>query len=231
MSRISFAAGFSHQNDSRPDARTVFVLGWTGMRGVLALAAALSLPQTIANGSPFPHRDLIVFLTFSVILVTLLLQGLTLAPLIRVLGLAQTPVPRQEDQQGRRLVLEAALAHIEELRRAESAGNVELYDDLQRHYQHRVASLGGPAQEWDARLGEHYFQHLDLSRALLDVERRTALRLRNEGQLIDEVLREIEHELDLNEARLIASLESSHLYIPSRALCDVRPTVCRLLTS
>ncbi len=66
-----------HQNESRPGVRQIFVVGWTGMRGVIALAAAMSLPQTIADGSPFPHRDLIVFLTFCVILVTLVFQGLS----------------------------------------------------------------------------------------------------------------------------------------------------------
>lgn len=80
-----------HRNEDWPGARRIFVVGWTGMRGVLALAAAMSLPETIADGSPFPHRDLIIFLTFSVILVTLVVQGLTLPPLIRALGLAGTP--------------------------------------------------------------------------------------------------------------------------------------------
>ena len=80
-----------HQNEKRPGARQIFIIGWTGMRGVIALAAAMSLPKTLANGSPFPHRDLIVFLTFSVILVTLVFQGLTLPWVIRMLGLAETP--------------------------------------------------------------------------------------------------------------------------------------------
>src|SRR5450631_1829404 len=74
-----------------PGNRQVFVVGWTGMRGVIALAAAISLPQTLADGSPFPHRDLILFLTFCVIFVTLVVQGLTLAPLVRALGLAFKP--------------------------------------------------------------------------------------------------------------------------------------------
>ena len=94
-----------HQNDKRPGPRQIFVVGWTGMRGVLALAAAMSLPQTIEDGSPFPHRDLIVFLTFCVILVTLVFQGLTLPVLIRMLGLAEPSGPKREEQEARRLVL------------------------------------------------------------------------------------------------------------------------------
>ena len=87
---------FLRQNEHWPSARAVFVVGWTGMRGVLALAAAISLPETIADGSPFPHRDLIIFLTFSVILVTLVLQGLTLPSVIRALGLVAPPAQPAE---------------------------------------------------------------------------------------------------------------------------------------
>jgi len=71
-----------HQTVSRPSVRQTFVVGWTGMRGVVALGAAISLPEVLADGSAFPQRNLIIFLTFSVILVTLVLQGLTLPPLI-----------------------------------------------------------------------------------------------------------------------------------------------------
>ena len=75
-----------HQNEPLPPARQIFIVGWTGMRGVISLAAAIALPQTLANGAPFVQRDLIIFLTFSVILVTLVLQGLTLPPLVRRLA-------------------------------------------------------------------------------------------------------------------------------------------------
>jgi CPA1 family monovalent cation:H+ antiporter len=194
-----------HQNEGWPGSRQVFVVGWTGMRGVIALAAAISLPETVAGGSPFPHRDLIVFLTFTVILVTLVFQGLTLPPLIRALGLAETSGPGREEQEARRLVLEAALARLKELRPGDASGSDELVDDLTRHYMHRLASVSGDGREHDIDNSEHYFHYLDLSRALLDVERQTALRLRSEGRITDEALRELEHELDLGETRLIAA--------------------------
>lgn len=75
-----------HRPVRRPPANETFLIGWTGMRGVLALAAALSLPDALDNGAPFPQRDLLVFLTFCVILVTLVAQGLSLPWLIRKLG-------------------------------------------------------------------------------------------------------------------------------------------------
>lgn len=199
---------FLGQNAPWPGTRTVFVVGWTGMRGVIALAAAMSLPETVADGSPFPHRDLIVFLTFSVIVVTLVFQGLTLPPLIRALGLAETPGTGREEQEARKLVLEATLAHLEELRRGDSSGSTEVYDDLARHYKDRLASISGGGREKDVANSEPYYQYVDLSRALLEVERHTALRLRREGRIADEVLRAMEHELDLSEARLIAAIES-----------------------
>ncbi len=196
-----------HQNEKRPGARQTFLIGWTGMRGVLALAAAISLPRTIANGSPFPHRDLIVFLTFCVILVTLVLQGLTLPSLIRVLGLAETSGPKCEEREARRLVLEATLSRLEEIRQNDSPDSADLYDDLAQHYRHRLASVSAPGHDQDKAGSENYFRYLDLSRTLLDVERQAALRLRNEGRVTDEVLREMERELDLSETRLIAAID------------------------
>lgn len=191
-----------HQDEKRPTARQVFVVGWTGMRGVIALAAAMSLPKTIADGSPFPHRDLIVFLTFCVILVTLVFQGLTLPPLIRFLGVAEGPGLRHEEQEARRLVLEAARARLEEIRRDDPAGSDEVYDDLEQHYKHRLAAVSGLSEQQNDTHAKHYTRYLDVSRILLEVERRAVLRLREEGRISDEALREMENELDLSETRL-----------------------------
>jgi CPA1 family monovalent cation:H+ antiporter len=91
------------------------------------------------------------------------------------------------------------------MRAADIGEAVDVYDDVERHYQHRLASVNSPSSDEGDRDTLHYRQYLDLSRALLDVERRTALRLRDQGHIMDEVLREIEHELDLSETRLIAS--------------------------
>jgi Na+/H+ antiporter len=196
------------QNEKTPGARQTFVVGWTGMRGVLALAAAMSLPETVAGGSPFPHRDLIIFLTFCVILVTLVFQGLTLPTIIRILGLAETASPKREQEEARRLVLEKTLARLEEVRRNDPSAIAEVYDDVEQHYKHRLASVSAVTHEQDQIRAEHYFRSLDLSRTLLEVERNAALRLRDEGRITDETLRELEREQDLNETRLLAATES-----------------------
>ena len=112
------------------------------------------------------------------------------------------PGPKCEEQEARRLVLEAARARLEEIRQSDPSGFAEVYDDLEQHYIHRLAGIGGLTRDPQA---EHYFRFLDLSRALVGVERATALRLRDQGRITDEILRELEYELDLNESRLAAA--------------------------
>ncbi|MGH9496545.1 MAG: Na+/H+ antiporter [Candidatus Sulfotelmatobacter sp.] len=189
-----------HQHEATPSNRKIFVVGWTGMRGVISLAAAIALPQTLANGEPFTQRSVIVFLTFSVILVTLVLQGLTLPPLIRGLGLAGAPDPAEnpEEIEARRTMLEAALAHLDEAR-GDGEPN-EISDELARHYRRRLGALEQGKEQ--NRLPD-IMRYVDLSRELLQVERRTAVRLRNQRQISDELLRELERELDLSETQLL----------------------------
>src|ERR1700719_4092648 len=104
------------QTYPKPSAKQVFVVGWTGMRGGVALAAALPLPEALSGGSPFPQRNLIIFLTFCVILVTLVLQGLTLPPLIRALALSGTSGTDEEEEEARRIITSTALSHLESAR-------------------------------------------------------------------------------------------------------------------
>jgi CPA1 family monovalent cation:H+ antiporter len=170
------------------------------MRGVIALAAAIALPHTLADGSPFPQRNVIIFLAFSVILVTLVLQGLTLPPLVRLLGLAGTPVRDEEEETARRKMAEAALAYLEVSRTQEENDFDALYDDITGHYQQRLNALGADEITANSSSLTNHMRMKALSRELLRVERQTAVRLRNEGQISDEVLRDLEHELDLREA-------------------------------
>jgi monovalent cation/hydrogen antiporter len=190
-----------HQHEKRPPFRQTFVLGWTGMRGVIALAAALSLPEKLADGSPFPQRNLIIFLTFSVILVTLVLQGLTLPALIRALGLAGASGPSCEETEARRIMAQAALEQLEKVCKDVEGDPVKLYEDLKEHYRLRLSSLPVDGEEQDGSAPEAYAKFLEMSLELLQVERETAVRLRNNGRINDEVLRLLLHELDLSETR------------------------------
>jgi len=196
-----------HQNERYPSKASIFIVGWTGMRGVIALAAALSLPELLPDGTPFPQRNLIIFLTFCVILVTLVLQGLTLAPLIRLLGLAGQSGPDAEEKEARRIILESALKHIKARREQESADGethhlTAAYDDAVTKYKRRLSAVTGQSYEQHGIDAEDHAHIVDLGRQLVQIERETAVRLRNEGLISDQVLRQLEYELDLSETRL-----------------------------
>jgi len=194
-----------HQDVTMPGARQIFVVGWTGMRGVVALAAAIALPETLADGSAFPQRNLIVFLTFSVILVTLVLQGLTLPPLIRALGLGGAGGENTEEDEARRIITSAALAQLEEARGHDLPEFGMVYEDIGRRYTRRLASLSKESSENDEMSTKASERYRTVLKELLRVERKTAVRLRNDGRINDEVLRKIEHELDLSETRIALS--------------------------
>ena len=194
-----------HQNELRPPVRQIFVTGWTGMRGVIALAAALSLPEQLADGSPFPQRSLIIFLTFSVILVTLVLQGLTLPALIRALGLAGSSGLNSEETEARRVMAEAALDELRKVSKEAEPDSAALYDDLKEHYRRRLSSLPLEGEDQDGSGAEAYAKFLSVSLELLRIERETALSLRNSGRINDETLRQLLQELDLSETRFHAA--------------------------
>jgi Na+/H+ antiporter len=188
-----------HQTVAPPEARQVFVVGWTGMRGVVSLAAALALPALLRDGSPFPQRDLIICLTFCVIFATLVLQGLTLPPLIRLLGLASGEGPDCEELEARRIAAQAALDQLESAKLRDLEEAAEIYDDLAHHYRHRLANLKVEPNPNDVTADQ---RHRTLFLEGIAVERATAIRLRDEGRIGDTVLRRMERELDLDESRL-----------------------------
>ncbi len=180
--------------------RETFVIGWTGMRGVIALAAAVSVPEMI-NGKEFGARNLIVFLTFCVILVTLVLQGLTLPWMIRALGLAGESGMEREEREARRLALKEALDFLEEGRRGKSEAYAHAYDDLIDRYEHRLAELTEDESEQGATKSQVYQELIRAARGALQAERKTIIRLRDEGAISDDVLRKMERVLDLEESK------------------------------
>ena len=171
--------------------------------------AAMSLPEKLDNGSPFPARNLIIFLTFSVILVTLVLQGLTLPWLIRMLGLAGLSGPNCEEREARRIVTRAALQRLAEERGKDCPELAPVYDDIEQHYQQRLLILEGKQDSEDDDSRSRYGRALYLSLELLRVERAAAIALRNQGRINDEVLRVFERELDLRESEVTLSSEAS----------------------
>jgi len=192
------------KRDPYPSWHTVAVIGWMGMRGVVSLAAALALPDTLASGGHFTARPLIIFLTFCVILATLVVQGLTLPTLIRWLGVGSDDSARREEQLARLETARAAIARITELEGAEwvTADSIAYLRSLHEHRGHRYASDGDQEEAERDRLVDSATRRL--RREVLEAERSALIRLRDSGAINDEVRRRIERELDLQDAWLEA---------------------------
>lgn len=190
------------RHDPCPPWQHVTIVAWTGMRGVVSLAAALALPLTVHSGAPFPGRDLILFLTFVVILATLVVQGLTLAPLIRLLGIEDDRSIEHEERKARLKANEAALAELgpadgNDTAKAEALGRLRVeYEDHIRQLQ------GVDPQDAATPLRLFSSEYERLSQRALAVERRTLIQLRDEDVISDEVLRRIQRDVDIAEARL-----------------------------
>lgn len=188
--------------DPAPPWQHVALIGWTGMRGVVSLASALALPLTLANGAPFPGRDLILFLTFAVILATLVVQGLSLPWLIRKLGIKDDHSIEREEHAARLAANRAALALLNQILETDAA-KAEARDRLRVEYEDRIRQLEAyEPEDDDAQRTTFSREYENLSAETLEAERETILTLRNESVINDEVLRRIQHDLDLAEARI-----------------------------
>jgi CPA1 family monovalent cation:H+ antiporter len=192
-----------HQNVKSLKPKAVFILGWTGMRGVLALAAAISLPRFLDDGSAFPQRNIIIFLTFCVILVTLVLQGLTLPVLIRKLGLNEDAVRPAEEQEARRVMLTAAIQYLESLEEEASMELKSAREDITRHYQQRLSTISSDKSQEDKSLSRELKHSRWLTQELRKIERASLQQLHAEDKINDSVLRALERELDLLDARFL----------------------------
>jgi hypothetical protein len=185
-----------------PRWRHVTIIAWTGMRGVLSLAAALALPLTQQDGSPFPGRDLILFLTFTVILVTLVVQGLSLPPLIRWLGVKDDGSSASEERKARLKANQEAYVRLNEIEEDDPA-KADALKRLRIEYEDHIRQVEGAASSnVGTPLRRFSTEYERLSLEALVQERQTILHLRNEDVISDEVLRRIQRDIDLAEARL-----------------------------
>jgi len=188
--------------DGGPPWKGAVVLSWAGMRGAVSLAAALALPLTTDADAAFPNRDLIVFLTFGVILGTLVVQGLTLPGLIRWLDLEDDGLAEKEEAKARIRAAEAALDRLEELI-DEDWVNPDTAERLRGLYgfrRDRFRSRFDP--ESDGAIEDQSLSYQRLRRELLEAERQELRRLRLEGRIDDDVVRRVQRDLDLENERL-----------------------------
>ncbi len=194
------------RRENPPNWRSIFIISWSGMRGAISLAAALSIPLLTSQGMPFPQRDLMIFLTFCVIVSTLILQGLSLPWLIRLFHVDQEG--RQEraraghqEIEARQQAADASLAFLA-AKRAEGAYPEPLLDRMEDQYRYRNtqfrAHLNGD-HDGAVQHGTHTF---NLQTELIEAERQVMLSMRQSGAIDDGILRRVEKDLDLQEMRL-----------------------------
>lgn len=184
---------------TRASSGAKLVLGWSGMRGAVSLAVALAIPLRTHAGGGFPDRSTVVFLAYAVVLLTLVPSGFTLGPFIRRLGLQQRTAGRQLARARERL-LQVALSEIDA--RAADAGIAEATADrLRGVYQARLDRLTASTED-DGAPAEQAGRYLDVRRAVIEAQRRELAELRGAHAYSAAVLRRLERDLDLEEARL-----------------------------
>jgi CPA1 family monovalent cation:H+ antiporter len=182
------------ERDPYPPPRAVFVVAWAGMRGVVSLAAALALQ------ADFPQRELILFLTFCVIVATLVGQGLSLPWIVRRLGLVARDGPDTEESIARRAAVEAAQRRLDELA-LEYPDHLPLIDQLRTQYEHEAAHVWPDADGPQDEAEQELLDHRAIRDALVGAEREAVIRLRDDGVINDETLRRVERDLDLEALR------------------------------
>jgi CPA1 family monovalent cation:H+ antiporter len=194
----------------RLSGREIIVLSWAGTRGVISLAAIFTLPMVTDDGSPFPDRDLLLFCAFLAVLVTLVGQGLTFAPLVRALDLRADEADQARLRNEARMAsVQAALARLDEMEaeqhddvddRAITSLRTQLRTRLNR-YKRRLDYLDS-AEAGEIPLSPEYEAALRLRRSAIEAQRGELLRWRDVGRLPDESLRKLERELDHEEGLL-----------------------------
>lgn len=185
------------QRERRSTWQSRMIISWCGMRGSVSLAAALALE------SDFPQRNLILLLTFAVIFSTLVLQGLTLPALIRTLRVTDDGADAEEELIGRRAAADAALSRLDELAVEEWTYD-ETIERMRKLYEYRTRRFAARAGETEDGDGiEHRsLKYQKAVRSVLDAQRAELVRLRNAGEISNEVMHRLERELDLEDERL-----------------------------
>jgi CPA1 family monovalent cation:H+ antiporter len=190
------------QRARRITAQARFVLGWSGMRGAVSLAAALAIPLRTNAGAPFPQRDLVIFLTFAVIFSTLVVQGLSLPLVIRGLGVRSDGSEEDEELRARLRATHAALARIDELAEEDWTRD-DTIERLRGQYDYRRRRLSARAGKIeDDGYEDRSLAYQRVIQSVLGAQREALIALRDEGAISNEVMNRIVRELDLEESRL-----------------------------
>jgi CPA1 family monovalent cation:H+ antiporter len=182
----------TRRREPKPRWKALFLVSWTSMRGVVSLATALALPRMLANGAPFPYRTEVILIAICVIVLTLLVQGLSLAPIIRALHFEPEHAHHAEERLARREATRRGAEALEDLSHEDWVDPRDV-EALRTEVRDRV--------KMNEQQGGSYAGRRRLRLAMISAERRMLIRLRNEDAISDDVLRALEQELDLEAVR------------------------------
>jgi len=191
------------RRETNPGWKSIFIVGWSGMRGVVSLASALAIPYSLVGGAAFPHRNLILFITFVVILFTLVLQGLTLPLVIRWLNI-EVHENEAEQEQAIRVRLATEVLDYLETEYGEESASIEAYSRIKARYERMIEISNKKLLEEESGDKQPSFlpKYRQMLLELVNTRRKALSRMRHENQYSEELLRNKEFELDLEEARL-----------------------------
>jgi CPA1 family monovalent cation:H+ antiporter len=177
------------------------VVGWSGMRGIVSLAAALSIPLLLSPGVPFPHRDLIIFITYCVIVITLIVPTLSLPIILKFLHLPDEEDEIKQEAIARVRASENSIEYIQVLAKREKIPH-ELVNDFRKQLDRRRQIINTQLNEKPySTLTDEYMALKKLIFAAIESERKTLLELRKSGEIHDEVFHRLSDELDIEEMR------------------------------
>ena len=189
------------RDEGRPSNAYIFIIAWSGMRGIVSLAGALALPERLPDGAVFPARNEILFITFCVIFVTLVFQGLSLIPILKILRIEREDDIDRREIEVRVAALRAGIARLRKIEPTFDSTEVwEVEGRILGEYEYRIAHLSGHLDGSVDATGVA-FDH-ELQEEALKAERREITRLRDNGEIPDEIYRRVQYDLDLASERL-----------------------------
>jgi Na+/H+ antiporter len=190
------------KKDPMPRWQFLFAIGWTGMRGILSLAAVLAIPRYLPSGAPFPHLQLLLFLTYCVVVTTLLIPSLTMPPLMRWLEMSETEAKMKEEALARIRAMEGIIDRVSELAKKEKIPH-EILNEFRRQIERRIVVVKTQLNDVPySTLSSEYLALKKMTAIAIIHERETLIRLRKEGEIHDEVFHALADELDIEEMRL-----------------------------
>jgi CPA1 family monovalent cation:H+ antiporter len=203
-------ANLRKKHKEKIDWRYVLIISWTGMRGVVSLAAAMAIPLTLADGTAFPHRDLILFITFCVIFLTLVVHGLSLRLLIRLLKIKPDRVKEMEEENElRKDIGIKALNYIDE-HIAGDKFSEDVVLRLRSKYEINLRLVSEKDEDTHPvghRANLTLMQYAKAQKHVLDFERAMIIKLHKEAAAASDILKKLERELDIEESRLSEQLK------------------------